>query len=512
MSQRFSRILFYSIFAVAVVGMGIMWIFCPPNADDFWYGGEFRENIINGLSPLQAVWAIIADHASYDTSRLANAFATLLIPLNMPIVGRLIVAVCWAIMLFFLCKIGAISTHRPLSLGLLVIAMMLLLPWNELMFCTIFGFNYIVTSAIALPAIWLFYKVDSLSGRQYALALTLSFLAGLFHEGFAACMIAGFVVYMVLNGFTRRRVWMTLVLLPGILIFSMVSIIARLNNHYADHGLFHAIAARTYPILLGLTVIMAFVAYVYVFKKSELKPLASRLSLFIGAGLVSMVFHSMFESRLRSGWLGDIFVILGNIMIADALIKNPPRWLSLSGACVALALLIVHFTATTVETIRINRYFTPAIERYLSQDSDNPVFADIPPESTVSIASLGHPTLSIVHNSYNIRELSYYKNPKTAKTTAIVPLALKDIDVDPGEKMPGENDFYIKDGWLYTHNLEDREYRNCLVETNYGTRGISFQQINATTRGGSVFSILYPMMAFPTGIYFDKVKSINALN
>ena len=512
MSTRIPRILFFAIFAVAVVGMGIIWIFCPPHADDFWYGGEYRENILNGLQPLQAVWAVISSHATYDTARLANAFATLLIPLDMPIIGRLIIAVSWAIMLWFLCKIGGISSHQPLSLGLLVIGLLVLLPWNEFMFCTIFAFNYIVTSAIALPAIWLFYKLDSLSKPRYALALTLSLVTGFFHEGFAACMIAGFVGFMILNGFTRRRVWMTLVLLPGILLFSIVPIIVRLGKSYSDQGLIHALASRTYPILLGLIVIIAFVAYVYGFRKSDLKPLASRLSLFIGVGLVSMMYHVMFESRLRSGWLGDSFVILGIIMIAKGLVKSPPRWLSLSGACLALALLLVHFTATTAETIRVNRYFTPAMERYLSQASDDIVFADIPPESTVSIASIGRPSLSIVYSAYTMGILSYYKNPADTVKSTIVPKALMDIDVNPGEKVPGENDFYRKGGWLYTHNLEDSDFRNCIVETSQGPRRINFQQIKVATPAGTVFSVLYPMMAFPTAVDIDKAESITALN
>lgn len=173
-------------------------LWTPPAFDDFTFMAEWRD--VNGTAPLSisTLFDFWKDIRLYDNGRIANLLSplsTLFSPyreLFSPLTGIMTgLMLCIAVLFSFPSR-----NLSPLRLALVWGAMLFLLPWRNSLFVADYSLNYIWGGAVTLVFICTVLHFERKGWTVPALvtALLLAFVAGGWHEGFAAATLCGFLL------------------------------------------------------------------------------------------------------------------------------------------------------------------------------------------------------------------------------------------------------------------------------------------------------------------------------
>lgn len=175
----------------------------PPLRDDQWFmsfATAFLENpslsnFIDGFRE-QVVFRY-----NFDNGRIPNLLGTIWVVLPRPLMAAVLGA-CVALSLYFGARLAHTWRKSAAGYSVLIFGFVIALPWFDDMFTIMFAMNYLVPSALMAWVGLRFLRPEPMStAAAFAVALVL----GLWHEAFAASMLAGIVFTALLMPRYRRR-------------------------------------------------------------------------------------------------------------------------------------------------------------------------------------------------------------------------------------------------------------------------------------------------------------------
>lgn len=210
--------LYFLIFSVV---LGIYLIVMPRFVDDYWYmfnltewlkqQGDYNPNgkvdLVNYPFPWAEIFETWKDHYLIDNSRLCNVLVVffLLIP---KWIGSSIAVFAWMYTMASSFKLSGINFKKSAIVLMGIILWALFIPWPSHLGWLDYQFNYVLSSALSLCLVGLWFSIDKkfqfkrqLKGIKKFITLFLYFLisliVGLWHEGFSLPIFVGFLFLVV---------------------------------------------------------------------------------------------------------------------------------------------------------------------------------------------------------------------------------------------------------------------------------------------------------------------------
>lgn len=219
---------FYIILALVAAFFGLMTFWAPVAIDDIMFNICYRE--ANGGSDafsLRAFVDMAMEIRKADNCRLSNILDPLFTMMSpwkeiFPWLNGLL---CAGIFWLIIKKIADVRRHLTIATALLWIAIVVFLPWRNMMFITDYSLNYVFPSFLTLLLVYLVTRSDI---RTWTPALTAAIIllaipTAAWHEGFFAATICGFGVWAILRRFRLRwQWWLTMVVYTAVaLLFAL---------------------------------------------------------------------------------------------------------------------------------------------------------------------------------------------------------------------------------------------------------------------------------------------------
>ena len=454
-----------ALIAVSTIGMAMIWMFGVPVIDDFWFKQEYLRLLEETGNGFHASLSSLIDRAKTDNVRLPNQILVFMQGFDYRPWAGAVTAVCWVVTIISALRITGTRLRNPAIVGLLLAAWLLGLPWEEYMSSAPFYLNYVAPTALVFITLWMF-----VSGRyRMWIGLIAAWLTGWSHEA------AGFTVVAAMTGYLlfdhgkglRRRMYLWL----SAMVSSCLHLLApAFKVHGEEYGLGHyAVTANMifeYPIVWLLIAISIFVACLQATGRMR-KVSTAQLAMYCGGGVAATVFFCLLPSYHRSGWFGLSLVYCGYVyLISQLRMSNAVQRMI---AIPILALACWHFTAVSIEVFKVRRLYLPALEAY-RQNGYKPIFTKILAEKDIEEASLGRGSRLAFQPGVAAFNVANYLGGSQNTSVVFIPRELEDISENAGEKVAGDNDIYIKDGYLYRQAHTDGcdPFR---IETAVVTRG-----------------------------------------
>jgi len=303
--------------------------------------------------------------------RLADLSSPFTLVLMHPVVLSSFIAIMLGVMLYFGAKL-ADSTRNSVPIRFFAaICLLELLPWFDNMNVRIFGINYIVSSAMALAALWLFLNTDKIRKRwQTALTLMLSVLAGMMHEGLSVTMIVGMGCYLLLYpGLDNRKQWAIAVAFCVGSIFTVFSPAIWIRIHHMD------ITTNLLPMIMlaaGLSVTLLDIIILYMRGNKITRMQVKTMALYIGCSFSGCAVMYFTTQTYRSIWFGMTFIIIGSLWLISTICKKKalthPRSTLQTVTFIAATYVLVQFAMTPVWAYRLKTQYDEILAKYLSSD------------------------------------------------------------------------------------------------------------------------------------------------
>lgn len=394
--------------------------------------------------------------------------------------------------------------------------MILFLPWRDSIFVADYSLNYVYASAVTLPLLWLLGegRASLRRGPAFAGTLLLALLAGVWHEGFAAPMLAALGLLCLARRLRMGgwRWWAVVVLyfLATCFIIFCPGILARSGREVGSR-----FGHLTYKVIFDLAAVI----------------------LLIGSAALLTLFRAG-RRMLREAWENDSFILASGVALAagvlSIIVEHTPRTSFWPDLCALLALLILW--RRPIEAIMQRRLapwiagiltlcclaqsvlaltwqhkyykeYQEVIALFENTDSETVYYDLILPQS-VSKLTLNFPSRSawFTDFQYYVLEMAYER-----PGAAVVPTALRHLPQHPDTiSPPGAATIVMKTGThLYTNRLPRRRYSDhgavlLRLHDEPERVWIGAHIIDFTTEEGDSLSYVYP--------FFTNVSRIMAVD
>ncbi len=233
------------MWVLLIVGLVAWRLACVPSLDDRTY--QFIPESPLGfwtcqgprIETLGDAFQAIANHHLYTPARLGNHLLTLsnLLPgwLTRTLLG---LALACVFMLGACCAGGRAVWRAPGFVAVLWLTLWIVLPLNDSMAASAYGFNYFVPSALALTMV-LLWQHEPLRGRWAWVPWVVALLAGCSHEGVALPLSAGLLLSRQFWGprpWIYRGQWLLLTAMALAFLFSPGTMYRIDQSYEVEHG------------------------------------------------------------------------------------------------------------------------------------------------------------------------------------------------------------------------------------------------------------------------------------
>lgn len=500
-----------SIVAVTLAHVLIYVVF-PYSCDDYWYMSSIADYCkgIDRSFPAGDLWACWVDHYSNDNIRLSNIMFTLslLLPKFVPSVlsGLLVGAMVWQSG-----KLAGITWRNPLLLTIMIVLIMFLLPWYEEMLTQCFAFNYIWASALVLMMSLLFWRDD----RQLSVvvSLLLGVVVGAWHEGFAAPLLLGFMVYCVMSrhSITKSRVAMMAGLFLGLLWLASAPGL-QVNVGYKTAQL--TFGAVTSKLLYHLPMLLMIVSVVVVMMRRATRGILRNpmLVAIMVIGISGSALNFITNIGVRTGWVGYLYCIIATINIWHTI--KGGKYVAIRSAAKKVAVvmlsafLLSHYILVVYYAYKISGENDYVLEQY-QKSSDGVVFADVTYDYEASPLAWKKPYFEIFTYTWVTYWIDrYYEQGKRLR---VIPCCLQNASMLGGNKVPGDNPFRVYDGHLYaTIRDGDRCNEEDYYDVDFGItkKRLKFSNFSFVDSNGGSYYFAFPQRA-ALHLWIGEIKSIN---
>ncbi len=204
-------------------------VLCPRECE--WQAGAFEPAISNWAQ----AWESITGRYGFvgGDARLSNAAHILWVP-----VGHGPEAVfcgfMMAVMLYLMAAVAG-SSAKPRFLTVLAACALFwtAFPWSNRMMAMVYQANYVWPSVLVLCLMVLVRRLPGAGRKEAVLTVLFAFVAGMFHEGFTAVMLAYVLVRWVQSGYDRRIMCVELALFVGFVVLAVFGALGRASGDEA---------------------------------------------------------------------------------------------------------------------------------------------------------------------------------------------------------------------------------------------------------------------------------------
>lgn len=447
-----------AVLALLTVTFAVFFIGMPRYLDDLWYSFHLKPWLdgVPGAPLWQAMVDTWTEHITTDNVRLANMVCVpfMILP---KWVGSGISALLWGLSMAWGARLASLDPRRLtplLCLGLCLWAFFM--PWYDSMGVENFQFNYIWSTFLAVGAMRLFFSHGS--GRRVCVFLA-GVLAGMWHEGFTAPLLASFGFLLLFCPHTRtpRAWWLTAGLALGMIwmlawptSWHRVANVTGENEFGAGRVLFISFQHPAF-ILMLLT------AGVALCRRKWRGLLADPVVLaLVVSAFTSVVIHFLTTRTSRTGWWAEFCAVVAVISLLRRMWPTFASSRSLMSGCISallLALTFAHQVMVDYYTIRIGQAYRKALDMHMKSGRDS-VFAEVPDEHTSPLICLYAPDFTPLLAPVNLTFVNIYYHRDDNGQFIPVPEQLRRVTASSGTAVPpvpGGVDLHIRelDGRLF---------------------------------------------------------------
>ena len=522
LSQHISRIksspaqLFFwgvlSLFALAHI---IIYVVMPYTCDDYWYMTPLADYCkgVDASFPGDALLNCWYDHYTTDNIRLSNVVftLTLLLPKFIPsfLSGLLVGVTLW-----LSAKLTNISWRNPLLFILLAFGLSFALPWYEEMFTQCFALNYVWATALALMLALRFWSNKK---QNIYISLFLGILVGIWHEGFAVPLLAGFVSYLILNRneINRQRIVIVGAVLVGLL-WLMSAPGLQANVGYKTNEL-QLSTTLSKLLLYHAPLFILALSILFAANKNNTRKLIfdSKFVSFVIICLVGVALNLVTNVGVRTGWMGYLFGIIATLYLWKNMKKQRYSYgksvLKRVLTILISLFLLTHYIVVVYYSVKVRDEVDCVLERY-HESSDGLVFADVTYDYQVSPLAWKKPYFEIFTYDWVMYWNDMYFNNGT-KQLRVIPTCLENSEYLQAEKVKGDNPFYIYNGYLFAPVAECGVLdKDLFFEIDFGLtkKVLRCSNFKYTTSQGGEYYFSFPQRS-TVHRWFGKIREINAV-
>ncbi|MCM1005176.1 MAG: DUF6056 family protein [Prevotella sp.] len=430
--------------------LGIMWWIVPANADDLWYDAGLQNALAHTSGKWSAILAEMQVRFQMDNIRLANV--TYLIEsawIPRPIMA-VILAACFRGCILLMMRLSGSNMRRPLDVAFLSFCLTFTLQWLYFPFSHDFALNYLPTLLLALGICTLFVRLPQLSRTGRFALFSLALLSGFWHEGCALTLLCALPAYMLARRYIGSAAWLAcLLLIPGVVLYVLTpGFTARMNDVVRAN----AAIMLDPPYLLSLSVIpVVLCLFVHDVRKYGYKGIPQQTAIAcmgVGASMASVILCMVSGWITRAGLVGVWLTLPAWIIVLNRLI--PSIWINRlwPAAFLPLFIIVCNLSLIIFETRDFLKVYNRAIEQY-AQSEQTAIFCDTKaPEPHLLLWRYGHPARKFFRRSLEQMRICQYRHG-VVRQTIFFPEELREVDIRPGSKVPGDNPLYEKAGFLY---------------------------------------------------------------
>lgn len=492
---------FWGVIVLFTIAHVLVYTIMPYTCDDYWYMTPLRDYCmgIDTSFPMGDLMACWSDHYNTDNIRLANVIFTftLLIPKVIP---SIISGILVGVILWFSAKVAAINWRNALLMSILTLMISFLLPWYEQMFTLCFALNYVWATALALWLTYIFFYNDTKLG--VVLSLLLGVLLGAWHEGIAAPLLAGFVVYLILRRsmINRRRVAMTLGLILGLLwLASAPGLQANVGKKTVALQM-TVIASKLVLYHIPLFILLLSMLIAAIKKNTRKLILDPVLISFVVVCLAGVALNLITDVGVRTGWMGYLFAIIATIYLWKKMKearygRTKSKIKRIATISIALFLLI-HYVVVIYYSVVVRNELENVLSQYEKSD-DGLVFVDVTYDYQASPLAWKKPYFEIYTYDWAMYWKDNYFNDR-AKYMRVIPACLRNAEKIEATKVKGDNPFMIHNGYLFAPLKDDESVAPfALYEIDFGVtkKTLKCTNFTFTTPCGNRYYFSFPQRA-----------------
>lgn len=530
--------------ALFAVGMWLFLYAMPRYGDDIgylhlfqrWFADRGVFDTDEGVSFSAGFpWRELADTWVFrfydDNARLAMFFSPLFM-LFPKWAGATVMALLLLVTVRVSLAVAGIDWHRSALVPILLVLVMAVLPWRDGLSELVFQLNYIPATACAILLIaWLKNNEavkQEASPAVCVMAFVFGFLTGWWHEGIALPVGCGLIAVVAVRGikFERRALWASVGLVAaGVSLFLVPGMRARIARTDApSFGLVELayFVMAAWPCLLTLIW-----AAVHCVRARFGRNTADRLVIF---GVVSCVVSLAIALRsgqfLRAGWWAYFITCVLAVYLART--GFPKFWerYSLRNSLIwapLLTITFIQFGVSDCYALRI-RHIAGERLRAWRESHGRAYFADISQSSDIPaicgfLPYYGWHT-DIYYESLRLCDINPAAFGGYDDLWGVVPEALRDVDRDSGEPVPGGSGVRSLDGYLFVDEEgavgQELARNDCsvsdwemMIDYGSGPRPVRVRQVSfRSERDGRRFSYLDPALGWRDA-HFGQLRAIS---
>lgn len=475
----------YLWLTLCALGFGIFLMGMPKYLDDWdvsayfrdWFESQGLVSPQNGGSLLKygMPWAdlgyCIDFHFTYDNSRLSNILGMFMILLP-KWAGSIPGWACWVYSMYATLRIADINMRRSALIPLAIFMWVFAIPWFDNMGCIMYQVNYPVTTALVLGLILLLRR-ESFRTYHYFLIFLLSFVTGAWHEMVSTQLIPAFAAMLLILRPKDRKAWLAAIAgltLGFVWLISFPGFYRRAHHEFGrELGNIRNIVKNVLVSHWGIIVYWCCAAFC-LWRKGWRKYLFDDVNIFtlvitvISMGLV--IFTNVHE---RSGWLGDVFAIIGILYLLNGMFPALSEGYRLRSPVVGSVLLAAALGTLFVSDFYVLKYgreYRRACEMIGNGESDA-VFVDFDPTDVTPFPVLRFIPPQCGWDFYCFVK-EYYIRHGDAGVLKIVPEALHDFSFETARKIPGDNDVRMVGGKYLVLPYDDPGCDAVFYDTDFG--------------------------------------------
>lgn len=389
------RLLISALAALVAAAFAALYLFTPMWNDDYVFLALHKDmaTTAGGYDWWRGATGVWRRNYLTDNVRVAQW----LMPVAVTIprwVSAVFSSLIFAAAMWVAVKIVPGADRRPGVFTVLAAAMVLLLPWNQMMFLTAMQLNY---TWPMLPALLCLLAGCRQRSPRTAICAALGLTTALCHESFGLAVAAGSIAAMVLIPTKRspRLAAIAAGALAGVAaLMSVPGLRARIS---LVDGLSMSPAVAAFYAAPALLYIGAWLACLCLpkMRRAALSPTA----VWCAAAVIPPIALMIKTTLPRAVFPASMFAAVGLSVLAAAL-PRPRRWLSLTCTAAVWAFLLAHLAVCDVAVVRLWRFDRRLMQAYSQSAPSGEFVASLPRVSDMPALALNRVPASMHTDGY----------------------------------------------------------------------------------------------------------------
>lgn len=375
-----------------------MYALHPPLIDDLGYHVPFdKYGDRLSWSDFLSGWATgMKDHFLHDIGRFANMLcSTSLLAFNR-IFASLLLGAGVGVCIWLSCRLAGVWKRNFMLCTLVAFFWVFALPWAGFMFVLVFGFNYVLPTAMAFVALDLFLHRRI---RHWYWAFALGVFVSAWHELFGGALLCGVAAAAVLDkDYRNSAAWGLLAGLAVGLLYLYLTPGFSYRTEKVDYfqGFREPLDRVSYGVLFYLFIALSVVALSWRRWRNSLS--MTRLAVFMAMAFAGWVVWRTFMAGIRSTWCMAAVSIVGIVWLLwrSPLLAKFSKSVQNALSVLMWAAMVLNLGVCLPYFVRLDQE-AKAADRLLAENNGQPVFLDFTQQRETPRYLIGKPNFDVLN-------------------------------------------------------------------------------------------------------------------